>query len=259
MPVFLFDDIIFGPVKSRRLGVSLGINLLPLDYKYCNFDCIYCECGRTFKDKFKGKKFHDRKEVKKELEKVLLKMKSDNNPPDVITFAGNGEPTIHPDFEGIINDTIEVRNKYFPDARIAVLSNATLIHKKSVFNALNKVDDNILKLDSAFDKTIKFMNNPAPGFTVKKLTENFKKFNGNLIIQTMFLSGTYKGKSADNTNNKEINEWIKLLKEIKPKQVMIYTIERDTPSENLKKVSPENLYKIAEKVKSEGFKVQVSI
>ena len=259
MPVFLFDEIIFGPVKSRRLGVSLGINLLPLDYKYCNFDCIYCECGRTYKNKFKGKQFHRRSEVKKRLEETLLKMKTENLAPDVITFAGNGEPTIHPDFEHIINDTIEVRNKYFPEARIAVLSNATLIHKKSVFNALNKVDDNILKLDSAVDETVKFMNNPAPGFTVKKLVENLKKFNGNLIIQTMFLAGTYKGKSADNTSDKEISAWLTLLKEIKPKKVMIYTIERDTPSENLKKVKPENLYKIAEKVKNAGFEVQVSV
>ncbi len=259
MPVFLFDKIIFGPVKSRRLGMSLGINLLPLDYKYCNFDCIYCECGRTNKNQFKGKKFHERAEIKKKLIKVLRKLKYENNPPDVITFAGNGEPTIHPDFENIIDDTIEIRDKYFPNARIAVLSNATLIHKKSVFNALNKVDDNILKLDSAFDESIKFINNPIPGFNVKKLVENLKKFNGNLIIQTMFLSGSYKGKSADNTGDTEITAWIKLLKEIKPKQVMIYTVERDTPSENLKKVSPEKLYKIADKVKKDGFDVQVSV
>ncbi|MCF6365908.1 MAG: radical SAM protein [Bacteroidales bacterium] len=259
MPVFLFDETIFGPVKSRRLGVSLGINLLPLDYKYCNFDCIYCECGRTHKEKFKGKRFHDRKDVKEKLENVLSEMKKNNNSPDVITFAGNGEPTIHPDFEGIIGDTIITRNKYFPKARIAVLSNATLIQKKSVFNALQKVDDNILKLDSAFDETVKFMNNPPAEFTVKKLVGNLKAFKGNLIIQTMFLSGTYKGKSADNTNNKEVEAWIKLLKEIKPKQVMIYTIDRDTPSENLKKVSPEKLYEIAEKVKNEGFEIQVSV
>ena len=138
MPVFLFDKIIFGPVKSRRLGVSLGINLLPLDYKYCNFDCIYCECGRTYKEKFISDKFHSRDQVKKELEMVLIEMKHNNNPPDVITFAGNGEPTIHPDFEGIIDDTIEIRDKYFKNARITVLSNATLIGNKKVFSALRQ-------------------------------------------------------------------------------------------------------------------------
>jgi len=259
MPVFLFDEIIFGPVKSRRLGVSLGVNLLPLDYKYCNFDCIYCECGRTFKDNFKGKQFHDRKEVKLKLEGILSKMKQENNPPDVITFAGNGEPTIHPNFDKIIDDTIELRNKYFPKARIAVLSNATLLHKKSVFDALNKIDDNILKLDSASDETIKLLNNPPANFTVEKIVENLKSFNGNLIIQTMFIAGTFKGKSIENTSGSEITAWIKLLKEIKPKKVMIYTIERDTPSKGLQKVSPEKLHNISDKVKQEGFEVSVSL
>ncbi len=259
MAVFLFNKIIFGPVRSRRLGVSLGVNLLPLDYKFCNFDCIYCECGRTYKDKFKGMQFHKRKEVKQRLEEVLYQMKQNNNPPDVITFAGNGEPTTHPDFAEIIDDTIEIRNKYFPEARVAVLSNATMLNKKSVLDALNKVDDNILKLDSAFDSTIKFLNNPLPNFSASKLVENLKLFNGNLIIQTMFLTGTYKNKSADNTSNIEVLEWIKLLKEIKPKKIMIYTIDRDTPSKGLKKVAPEKLNEIANKVKDAGFEVQVSI
>jgi len=259
MAVFLFDKIIFGPVKSRRLGVSLGINLLPLDYKYCNFDCIYCECGRTYKDKFTGKKFHERDEVKEKLEEVLAKMQKENNSPDVITFAGNGEPTTHPKFKEIIDDTIEVRNKYFPNAKIAVLSNATLLHKKSVFEALNKVDDNILKIDGAFDETIQLLNNPPANFTVKKLVENLKAFKGNLIIQTMFLAGTYNGNIVDNTNDKEVNAWLKLLKEINPKKIMIYTIDRDTPSKGLKKVSAEKLNKIANKVKKEGFEVSVSL
>ena len=259
MPVFLFDEIIFGPVKSRRLGVSLGINLLPLDYKYCNFDCIYCECGRTYKEKLIGDKFHSRDQVKKELEKVLIEMKNNNNPPDVITFAGNGEPTIHPDFEGIIDDTIEIRDKYFKNARIAVLSNATLIGNKKVFSALNKVDDNILKLDSAFDDTVRFLNNPPKNFSVKKLVENLKNFKSNLTIQTMFVTGTYQNKPVNNTTDIEINAWLDLLKEINPKQVMVYTIERDTPSPGLRKAAPEKLYEIAEKVKILGFDVQVSI
>jgi len=259
MAVFLFDKIIFGPVKSRRLGVSLGINLLPLEYKYCNFDCIYCECGRTYKDKFTGKRFHDRKEVKEKLEEVLKKMKQNNNPPDVITFAGNGEPTTHPKFKQIINDTIEIRNKYFPNTRIAVLSNATLLHKKSIFEALNKVDDNILKLDSAFNETIKVLNNPPINFSIEKLVKNLKTFNGNLTIQTMFIAGTYKGKSIENTNDKEISAWLELLKKINPKKVMIYTIDRDTPSKGLLKVSPEKLNQISTKVKNIGFEVSISL
>ena len=259
MPVFLFDKIIFGPVQSRRLGVSLGINLLPTDYKFCNFDCIYCECGRTYKDKFRSKQFHLREEVKSELERVLKEMKVQKNPPDVITFAGNGEPTIHPDFEDIINDTIKIRDQYFKKARIAVLSNATMIHKKTVFNALNKVDENILKLDSAFDETIKLLNNPPGNFKVNELVENLKAFKGNLTVQTMFVTGIYNNIHIDNTTEKEITAWLKLINDIKPKQVMVYTIERDTPSPGLKKVSPEKLYEIAERVKSIGFNVQVSL
>lgn len=259
MPVFLFDEIIFGPVNSRRLGVSLGINLLPLNYKYCNFDCIYCECGRTFKDQFTDKRFHSREEVKLKLESVLKKMKDEGNAPDVITFAGNGEPTIHPDFEGIIDDTIEIRNTYFQQARIAVLSNATVIHKASVFRALNKIEDNILKLDSAFDSTVKILNNPPKNFSVNKLVENLKQFKGNLIIQTMFVKGNYKGNPIDNSIDEEVNAWLKLLPEINPKQVMVYTIERDTPSPGLQKVEPEKLNEIADKVKQIGIDVQVSI
>ncbi len=259
MAVFLFNEIIFGPVRSRRLGVSLGINLLPQESKFCNFDCIYCECGRTYKESTHTVKFPKRSEVKKELSNMLERMKTDNNPPDAITFAGNGEPTIHPEFAGIIDDTIEVRDAFFPNARIVVLSNATLIRKKSVFKALLKVDENIQKLDSAFDEKIKQLNNPAPGFTVEKLVNDLKLFKGKLVIQTMFLSGTHKGKSADNTSDAEVDAWLKLIKEVQPSKVMIYTVDRDTPSPNLKKASPEKLYEIADKVKAAGFKVHVSL
>jgi wyosine [tRNA(Phe)-imidazoG37] synthetase (radical SAM superfamily) len=259
MAVFLFDEIIFGPVKSRRLGVSLGINLLPLDYKYCNFDCIYCECGRTYKNLYKGKKFHSREEVKTKLEQMLVIMKDNGNAPDVITFAGNGEPTTHPDFAKIIDDTVEIRNKYFPNAKIAVLSNATLIQNKKIFDALHKIESNILKLDSAFDKTIKLINNPPSNFSVAKLVANLKAFKGNLIIQTMFVTGTYNDIPVDNTTDEEVTAWLELIKEIKPRQVMVYTIDRDTPSPGLQKVTPQKLNEIAHRVKSIGFDVQVSV
>lgn len=258
MPVFLFEDIIFGPVKSRRLGVSLGVNLLPLDIKFCNFDCIYCECGRTHKEKFSKNSFHSAKTVKKELEKKLIKMKNAGEALDVITFAGNGEPTMHPEFRKIIKNTIEIRDENFPEADIAVLSNATLINKKSVFEALSKVDYNILKLDSAFEDTVSLFNNPTQNYSIEKTVRNLKKFNGNLIIQTMFVKGIYNGIEIDNTSDREILAWTNLLKEIKPKKIMIYTIERDTPDPGLKKVSLEKLEKIAEKLKTEGFTVQIS-
>ncbi len=258
MGTFLFQDIIFGPVKSRRLGISLGINLLPVNKKICTFDCIYCECG--FNNENAGIKTHmpTKVEVLEKLEDVLKDMQLKGTAPNVITFAGNGEPTIHKDFEEIIDGTIELRNKYFPEARIAVLSNATLIDKPAVFRALNRIDDNILKLDSGIEKSINILDQPVSKYSIKDTVKNLQKFNGNLIIQTMFLKGTYNGNLVDNTTESDINSWIELLKTIKPKQVMIYTIERDTPVEGLEKVSLEKLQEIANRVEEIGIKTQVS-
>ena len=191
MGTFLFDTIIFGPVKSRRLGVSLGINLLPGRKKVCNFDCIYCECGWTKPVESEGGYLPTRIEVYESLASKLQEMKITNQVPDVITFAGNGEPTLHPDFGGIIDDCINLRNKFFPEAGIAVLSNSTTITNPSVKAALLKVDMNILKLDSAFDLTVKIHNQPKVNIKVDELIENLKQFNGKLIIQTLFLRGEY--------------------------------------------------------------------
>ena len=199
MSTFLFDRIIFGPVKSRRLGVSLGINLLPATRKMCNFNCIYCECGWTTDKTADKSALPKRDEIYRALERKLSEMKSKKSAPDVITFAGNGEPTLHPDFPAIVDDTIELRNRYFPEARIAVLSNSTTITIPSVKEALLKVDQNILKLDSGFDLTVRVHNQPRVNVKVAELIGNLRKFNGQLIIQTLFLRGTHNGKSIDNT------------------------------------------------------------
>ncbi|MBW6534760.1 MAG: radical SAM protein [Mariniphaga sp.] len=258
MATFLFDEIIFGPVQSRRLGVSLGINLLPVNVKVCSFDCIYCECGFTPK-KYKEKAIlPTRQEVKQKLEEKLQKMAADGQKPDVITFAGNGEPTLHPEFAEIINDTIELRNQLAPKARIAVLSNATMLHKPTVFNALLKVEDNIQKLDSAFEETIELLDCPRGNFNLQKVVEQLKSFNGKVTIQTLFVKGEFKGNTIDNTTEKEISAWLVLLQKIQPKQVMIYTIARDTPIDTLEKIPAEKLDAIAAKVENAGFKVQVS-
>ncbi len=258
MGTFLFQDIIFGPVKSRRLGISLGINLLPVNKKICTFDCIYCECGFNNENTGIKTQMPTKVEVLEKLEDVLKDMQSKGTAPNVITFAGNGEPTIHKDFEEIIDGTIELRNKYFPEARIAVLSNATLIDKPSIFRALNRIDDNILKLDSGLEKSINILDQPVSRYSITDTVKNLQKFNGNLIIQTMFLKGTYNGNLVDNTTESDINNWIELLKTIKPKQVMIYTIERDTPVEGLEKVSLEKLQEIANRVEEIGIKTLVS-
>lgn len=259
MATFLFDQIIFGPVKSRRLGVSLGINLLPSTRKVCNFNCIYCECGWTKSTDKPAGLFPSREEVYNALEAKLSEMKEKNQPPDVITYAGNGEPTLHPDFPGIIDDSIKLKYKYFPEAKITVLSNSTAITKPAIKAALLKVDKNILKLDSAFDLTVKIHNQPAVNVKVDELIENLKGFNGRLIIQTLFLRGIYDGKVIDNTSPAEIEAWLKALEKIRPAEVMIYTISRDTPEGgNLNKIPLEELKGIAARVKKLGIETRVS-
>jgi wyosine [tRNA(Phe)-imidazoG37] synthetase (radical SAM superfamily) len=243
---------------SRRLGVSLGINLLPTGSKVCSFDCIYCECGRNPVQRLSKAELPSRSEVKNKLEEVLKEMRSINRFPDVITFAGNGEPTLHPQFGHIIDDTRELRDQYTPRARIAVLSNATMLHRPSVFEALLKVDDNIQKLDSAIEETIKIMDCPAANFDLPKTVSLLRKFNGKVTIQTMFIRATYLGRSIDNTSEMEIEAWIELLKEIKPSAVMIYTIARDTPIRTVEKITLSQLNDIARRVKKAGFKIQVS-
>ena len=259
MATFLFDDIIFGPVKSRRLGVSLGINLLPTNRKICNFNCIYCECGWTKNHEKTISHLPARVDVYNALEQKLSEMKENNQPPDVITYAGNGEPTLHPEFPGIIDDSITLRNRFFPDAKIAVLSNSTTITDPQIKAALLKADKNILKLDSAFDSTVKVHNQPQTSLYVEELIKNLSGFSGKLIIQTLFLRGLYNGAVVDNTTPAEISAWLKAIERIRPSEVMIYTISRDTPEGGkLNKVPVKELRRIAAMVENLGIKTQVS-
>lgn len=259
MPTFLFDKIVFGPVKSRRLGISLGINLLPATRKICNFNCIYCECGWTMSSAVQNEPLPSRREVYEALEQRLSGMKQKKLAIDVITYAGNGEPTLHPEFPGIIDDSIKLRDKYFPKAKIAVLSNSSSIGKPGIREALLKVDSNILKLDSAFELTVKIHNQPRVNFKIGELIENLRQFKGRLIIQTLFVRGNFKDRIIDNTTPDEIEAWLEALKRIRPSEVMIYTISRDTPVEGqLEKVPLQELRKIAMRVKELGIETQVS-
>lgn len=259
MPTFLFNKIVFGPVKSRRLGISLGINLLPTSRKICNFNCIYCECGWTMGSEIKNEPLPSRREVYEALELKLSDMKKKHQPIDVITYAGNGEPTLHPEFPGIIDDSIELRDKYFPEARIAVLSNSSSIGNPEIRKALLKVDSNILKLDSAFELTVKIHNQPRVNFRIEELIKNLELFKGRLIVQTLFVRGLYNDRIIDNTTPEEIEAWLEAIKKINPSEVMIYTISRDTPEESrLEKVPLRELREIASRVKKLGIETQVS-
>lgn len=252
----LFSDIIFGPIKSRRLGLSLGVNLLPLDSKLCSFDCIYCECG--WAEGGHAPRFNPRERVRELLGEKLREMTSAGTPPDVITFAGNGEPTMHPQFEEIIDDTIALRDEICPTAKISVLSNATMIGRESVRRALLRVDNNILKLDSAFDQTVRLIDNPQGNYSVARTVELMKLFEGKMIVQTMFLCGSYNGQVVDNTTEREVAAWLELIREIAPERVMVYTIDRDTPAPDLEKVSVEELRQIAERVEALGIECSVA-
>ena len=254
----LYHDIIYGPVHSRRLGLSLGVNLLPTESKLCSFDCIYCECGWNAEHPG-GRRFNDREAVRTHLEEALGRMSAAGTPPDVITFAGNGEPTLHPEFEGVIGDTLALRDAYCPAAKVSVLSNATQIHREEVFRALLRVDNNILKLDSAFDDTVRRIDNPQnPRYTVRGIVERMKRFEGRMILQTMFLRGTCDGRPIDNTSEEEVAAWLRLVDEIRPRQVMVYSLDRDTPCPTLEKVPREELQRIAARVESLGIPCSVA-
>lgn len=258
MATILFNEIIFGPIHSRRLGVSLGINLLPTNGKRCSFDCIYCECGYN-KDFKTDAPLPSQEAVREALEEKLLELEKQQITPDVITFAGNGEPTMHPQFAEIIDDTLALRDKFFPSAKISVLSNAAHIGKKKIFDALLKVDNNILKLDAGKLETIQLMDRPLPkDYTVEKQIALLKKFDGNFILQTMFLRGKHAGKVIDNSTEEEVSAWLEAVKEIQPKEVMVYSIDRETPEKQLEKVTLEELEAIGKRVEKLGIKVNIA-
>lgn len=248
----LFTDIIYGPIRSRRLGISLGVNLLPLHSKLCNFDCIYCECGWNEDNRAERPRFNAREDIRTALEATLSQMQSEEQLPDVITFAGNGEPTIHPEFEGIIDDTIALRDKYAPQAKVSVLSNATQLHREDVCRALRRVDNPILKLDSAFDATAQLINKPCGDYSVERVVEHLAKFEGEFILQTMFLRGEYNGTHIDNTTEREFLAWAAVVEHLRPRSVMVYSIDRATPCKTLQKVEREELDKIAERIRALG-------
>ena len=251
MSTIIYPSPIFGPVHSRRLGISLGINLLPADGKVCSFDCIYCECGFN-EDHRPTLPMPTRQEVAQKLEEKLKQMASEGQLPDVLTFAGNGEPTCHPHFAEIIDDTIRLRNQYCPSAKVSVLSNSTMIHRPQVHDALMKVDNNILKLDTVDPIYINKVDHPNGTYDVETIIERLKAFHGHVIIQTMFMRGECKGESVDNTGEEYVAPWLEAVEQIAPQMVMIYTIDRETPAQGLQKATHEQLDTIRDRVIAAG-------
>ena len=247
MSTIIYPSPVFGPVHSRRLGISLGINLLPADGKVCTFNCIYCECGLN-EDHRPSLPLPTREQVAERLEAKLREMVAEGQLPDVLTFAGNGEPTCHPHFAEIIGDTIRLRDQYCPQAKVSVLSNSTMIHRQAVHNALMQVDNNILKLDTVDPIYINKVDCPTGAYDVKAIIERMKAFNGHVIIQTMFM----RGLNYDNTGEAYVGPWLEAVKEIRPQQVMIYTIDRETPTQGLLKATHVQLDRIRDRVIAAG-------
>lgn len=258
MNTVIFHSTVFGPIRSRRLGSSLGINLMPDDGKICSFDCLYCEAGYNAQGAGTTG-LPPREKVRDDLENKLRAMKTSGEPLDVITFSGNGEPTLHPDFGGIIDDTIALRDKYFPSVRISVLSNATRIGRPEVDAALRRVDNNILKLDSAIAETVSVLDRPAPGYDLDATVERIAAFGPDAIVQTMICRGSHNGAAVDNSADDEIDALIDAYKRIRPKEIMIYTIDRPTPEVNMQRVDADTLDRIGRRInEATGIHVDVT-
>lgn len=258
----IYPSPVFGPVKSRRLGVSLGINLMPGDGKCCSFDCVYCECGLNGDHRPK-QKMPSADDVSRGLEKKLKEMKEHKEALDVLTFSGNGEPTIHPQFGEIVDMVLSLRDIYYPNAKVSVISNSTQVHRDEVRNALMKVDNPLMKLDTVSDKYIKIVDRPTGKYDVNYIIENIARMNGHAIVQTMFMRGCIKDEngnmvSVDNCGNEYIESYIKALEKIRPRQVMIYTLDREWPVQGLEKADRETMDAIAEKIRAAGFNTSVS-
>ena len=253
----LFPSIVYGPIRSRRLGVSLGVNLMPTTAKLCSFDCVYCECG--WNQSVSHPELPTREQVREALASSLI-AQSPDNPIDVITFSGNGEPTMHPDFLGIIQDTCALRDQYCPNAKVSVLSNSTQLGRQNVVEALRLCDNRILKLDSAIDSTMRLIDQPVNHqLTVAQVMEWLRIFDGDFTLQTCFLRGEYHGQVIDNTTPHELQAWFQAVDSLHPKQVMIYVIDRATPLQTLEKIPAEQMQAIAEPLRDKGIDVIVSV
>ena len=248
-----FDEIVFGPIFSRRLGSSLGVNLLPSKGKLCNFDCVYCECGWNKDGAVPDRRFPVLAEVEAALKEKMSKAAAEGVPVDSITFSGNGEPTMNPDFAEIIDVTLKLRDQYFPDAKVSVLSNATLLGREKIAQTLMKVDNPILKIDASSQELVEKINKPVGTYSLEKVIENLKNFNGNFILQTMFL----RSSEFDTAVPEALASWHEIVRTLKPRQVMVYTIDRETPDKTLGKYTVEEMTAMVQPLIDEGFDIQV--
>ena len=248
----LREETVFGPIHSRRLGSSLGINLLPVNGKICSFDCIYCECGwnRDGKD---DKRLPSAAEVRSALEDKLSALMLEGVRIDSITFSGDGEPTLNPEFPRIIEDTLRLRDVFYPDAKVSVLSNATRVHVPEVIEALRKVDNPIMKIDAPTDELVRLIDNPAPGYSLARTIEALRRFEGDFVLQTMFL----RSPDFDSSSPEVLDGWKAIVRDLRPRKIMVYTIDRPTPMQGLEKFSVELMRSLVSDLIEEGFNIDI--
>jgi wyosine [tRNA(Phe)-imidazoG37] synthetase (radical SAM superfamily) len=247
-----FDDIVFGPIRSRRLGSSLGVNILPSKGKLCNFDCIYCECGWN-KDGAQDRTLPSLDVIRAALEEKIADLSANAVEVDSITFSGNGEPTVHPDFAAVVDTVLELRDRYYPMAKVSVLSNATMLYREDVFEALRKIDNPILKIDASDDETIRKINKPSGTYRLADVIEKMKEFKGEFVLQTMFL----KSPDFDLSEKERLQAWMDIVRELSPREIMVYTIDRETPDKTLGKYTIEEMSSFVAPLVEEGYRIQI--
>lgn len=251
--IMIREETVFGPIFSRRLGSSLGINLLPERGKICNFDCIYCECGWN-RDGRDDTVLPSAAKVRGDLERMLLKLKQQDTPVDSITFSGDGEPTLNPEFPAIIDDTLRLRDLHYPQAKVSVLSNATRVHLPEVFAALRRVDNPIMKIDAPSNELIAKINIPAPGYDLSRVVEALRGFGGDFVLQTCML----RSPDFDSSSPEVVSGLLDIVRLLRPREWMVYTIDRPTPMQGLQKFSPQEMKTLVQPIIDEGLtKVQI--
>ena len=248
----LREKIVFGPIPSRRLGSSLGINVLPEEGKLCNFDCIYCECGWN-RDGRGDKRIPDLRMLQEALEAKLAACAAEGVPIDSITYSGDGEPTLNPDFPAMIDATLMLRNRYYPAARVSVLTNATRLDAPAVFEALRRVDSPILKLDAPTTALARIINRPAPGYDVSRVVEGMRRFGGDFVLQTMFL----RAPGFDSADPAVLGPWMEIVRNLRPREIMVYTIARPTPMGALSKFTALEMAALLRPLTDEGFNIHI--
>jgi len=253
---FLWESIAFGPIHSRRLGQSLGINLMPVDEKICTFNCLYCECGWTLEKNLNAREPYPLELVMEAIERKLAECVRTSTPVDSVTFSGNGEPTLYPWFDKVIDRLLVLRDKYYPRAVITCLSNATQLHRPEIAAALKRIENPMLKLDAGTQQMLDTVNAPIVPVDIEQVTDRLCEFDGNLVIQTLFFSGEREGRAFDNSVEPAWSQWLARIRRIRPKRIVIYSLDRETPALNLHKFDKPYLDAIVAKLREEGFNAE---